>query len=95
MQHSQLLKFEFMRRIYRVRIELVEFTDREEKWAVRARNGGFQAINNRPLFRNKGLKHRRIDWKLDAQRVWNARLLETILEAIERETEEKLHKSKN
>lgn len=80
-----------MRRIYRVRIELVELTDREEKWAVRARNGGFGATNNRPLFRGKGLKHRRIDWRLDAQRVWNARLLETILAAIERETEEKLH----
>lgn len=48
----------------RLNVEQFDVTDRSEKYRVVARNKTFVMECNRPLFRNKGLKHRKPDWKV-------------------------------
>ncbi len=45
-------------------VEQFNVTQRSEQFKVIARNKTVVLESNRPLFRNKGIKHRRPDWKL-------------------------------
>lgn len=45
-------------------VERFDITERSEKFRITARNKTIVLESNRPLFRNKGLKHRIPDWKL-------------------------------
>jgi hypothetical protein len=45
-------------------VQRFDITGRSEKFRIAARNKTIVLESNRPLFRNKGLKHRHPDWKL-------------------------------
>lgn len=48
----------------RLQVERLSVTSRVEQYRVTARNQSFVLENNRPLFLNKGLKHRPCSWKV-------------------------------
>jgi hypothetical protein len=47
----------------RLSVERIHLDERIERFKVTGRNGSIVIESNRQLFRNKGLKHRRADWK--------------------------------
>ncbi len=49
---------------YRYLVEHIPIGERKEHFKVHGRNGHILVESNRPLFRNKGLKHRRPDFKV-------------------------------
>ena len=51
------------RKSIRLSVERIHLDERTERFMVAGRNGSIVVESNRPLFRNKGLKHRRADWK--------------------------------
>jgi hypothetical protein len=74
-------------KIYRMWVKRVHADQRKEQFLV---TGGKKSIiveNNRPFFRNKGLKHRKPDWKLIEGDVKHAgslqRLYDEMLDTIE------------
>ena len=54
-----------------------------ERYEVLARNGRLVVQNNWPIFRNRGLKHRRPDWLLIEGNLSYYSLVEQIFTAIE------------
>jgi hypothetical protein len=70
------------RRNIRLSVEQVILDKRIERYKVQARNGSVLVESNRPLLRNKGLKHRKPDWKAVEANNLNTSVLEKIYEAI-------------
>ena len=70
------------RRRYRLRSQRILLTEIKEQYRIG--NPGKQIVleSNRPLFRNKGLKHRNPDWKLTEGEMWNSSFLELIIQAL-------------
>jgi hypothetical protein len=78
-----LISLELDRRKYKLLVEQVYISDRVEHFKLSARNSSILLESNRPIFINKGLKHRRPDWKLKEGNVKNMSLLQKAIEAIE------------
>jgi len=49
---------------YRLRVEQVMIDSVKEQYRISGRNKSIVLQSNRPLFRNKGIKHRKPNWKL-------------------------------
>lgn len=64
-------------------VEHIPVSSVEEHFFVTRAGGTIVLASNRPLFRGKGLKHRRGDYKVISQQVHNMGLLERIIDAIE------------
>ena len=77
------ISIKFDRRNIRLKIEKIVTTNEVEKYKVIARNKSFVLQNNRPLLLNKGLKHRRINWKVVQGGYDKPFILEQIIKAIE------------
>jgi len=67
----------------RLKVERFEDTDSFEKYRVTARNKSFVLQSNRPLLREKGLKHKPIDWKVIEGGFDNSHFLQKIIKEIE------------
>ncbi|MEO5562738.1 MAG: hypothetical protein ABIR18_04865 [Chitinophagaceae bacterium] len=77
------------RKYIRLAVERILLTNEIEKYRVSGKNGSFVLQSNGPLFRNKGLKHRRPSWKItEGGEIRNKAVLQKIIEAIsEKESE--------
>lgn len=69
-------------RYYRLMAELIYRSDQVERIRVKGRDRSIVLQNNRPLFRSRGLKHRRPNWKLIEGTGSNAFALERIISAL-------------
>ncbi|MBW0162197.1 MAG: hypothetical protein HYI21_10780 [Sediminibacterium sp. Gen4] len=69
-------------RYYRLTAEVIYRSDQVERICVKGRDRSIVLQNNRPLFRGKGLKHRRPNWKLIEGTGNNAYALERIIAAL-------------
>jgi hypothetical protein len=63
---------------------------REERFKVIGRNGHITFSCNRPLYRHKGVRHRRPDLKLIEGQLSNKSVLEDIVEQIKKHIEKYL-----
>jgi hypothetical protein len=64
-------------------VEHVPVSSREEHFFVKRAGEIIVLSSNRPLFRNKGLKHRRGDYTVLSAQVHNIGLLNRFIDAIE------------
>ncbi len=69
-------------RNYNLKVKLLYLDERTERYEVIGKNKSIVIESNRPLFRNKGLKHRRPDWKLIRGEEMYGGSLEPLYEAI-------------
>lgn len=69
-------------RYYRLAAEVIYRSDQIERIRVIGRDRSIVLQNNRPLFRGRGLKHRRPNWKLIEGTGNNAYALERIIAAL-------------
>jgi hypothetical protein len=67
----------------RLKVELVHKTEVLEHYEVTAKNKSLTLQTNRLLFQEKGLKHRKGQWKLIAGHLHNTAALDKIIKAIE------------
>ncbi len=67
---------------YTLRVEHINITPRSEQFRIVARNKTIVLETNRPFFRNRGLKHRKPDWKLVEGKLESGYALESLSEAI-------------
>ena len=67
----------------RLIVEQIALDSRMERYKVRARNGSVVVESNRPLWRNKGVRHRSPDWKVIEPTQLHSHVLEKIYKAIE------------
>lgn len=77
----------YYRRDIRLSVEQVELDGRMERYHVQARNGTIIVESNRPLFRNRGLKHRAPTWKVIGGNALSSDVLKKIYEAIQNHVE--------
>jgi hypothetical protein len=78
-----LISIQFDNRWHKYVVQHRRTSATEETFTVIARNGTLKFSSNRPLFRGKGLRHRRPDYKLIEGSLWNRSILEKIIEAID------------
>lgn len=72
------------RQTTKLQVSRIALTERTEQFRVVGRSVDVVLESNRPLFRNKGLKHRRPDWKLISGSVLSAeRIPEAIMNHLE------------
>lgn len=70
------------RKNYSYEVEQIEKTISFEKYRVNGRNGSVVFQNNRPIFKSRGLKHRRPDWKMIEGKIRYRSFAELLVEAI-------------
>lgn len=75
---------QYDRKPWRYVVEQRRTSATEEQFTVLAKKKKLVITSNRLLFRNKGLKHRRPDYKLIQGEVWNISFLEQIIDAIDK-----------
>ena len=73
----------FDRKYIRLRAKIIYTTPLIEIITVTGKNRSLTFQSNRPLLIAKGLKHRRINWKLVDGTLSNSHLLETIIRTLE------------
>lgn len=71
------------RRRYKMFVEQILFSADKEQFKVHGRTTDIILESNRPLFRNKALKHRKPNWKKISGEMNNMSLLEVIIEAVQ------------
>lgn len=76
------------RQVIRLKAERIALTEISEQYRIIARNRILIVQNNRPLLHKKGLKHRRIDWKLVDGHLQNTALFELICKQLEKHEEQ-------
>lgn len=69
-------------RNYKILVQLKFKDERIEQYAVIGKNKEILIESNRPFFRNKGLKHRKPDWKVVSGKVDYGGALEDLFKAI-------------
>lgn len=68
----------------RLKAEVLHRSDQIELIRVSGRNRSIKLRSNRPLLRARGLKNKRIEWKLIEGTMNNAYILESILRELDR-----------
>lgn len=76
------IKIKDYSRWYKINIEQFDVTERTEKYRVIARNKTLILECNRPFFRNRGMKHRKPDWKVIEGEVHKGKGLEELQNRI-------------
>ena len=78
-----VMKIIFDRKLYHYRAQLIQVSNQLEHIRVVAHNKILVFQSNRPLLLSKGLKHRRVDYKLVQGALNNSYFLGLITKAIE------------
>lgn len=78
-----VLRVYYDRKSIRLRAKIIYTTPLIEIITVTGRNRSLTFQSNRPLLLAKGLKHRRINWKLVDGTLSNSHLLDTIIRTLE------------
>lgn len=76
------------RKSIRLRAKIIYTTTLIEIITVTGRNRTLTFQSNRPLLLSKGLKHRRINWKLVDGTLSNSYLLNSIIQTLEKSLKE-------
>jgi hypothetical protein len=71
------------RRDIKLKAKVIYLTEQIERVQVSGRNRSITLQSNRPFLENKGLKHKRIDWKLIDGQFNNSHLLQKIVDSVE------------
>ena len=72
------------KRLLKLIVDRVYLSSRIERIKVSGRNRAIVLEGNRPLLRSKGLKHRRIDWRLIEGSLRSLSLHDSIIEQVDR-----------
>ncbi len=67
---------------YKLRVEQVLFSSNKEQFKIVGKTTDLILESNRPLFRNKAIKHRIPNWRKVSGDISNMSLVETIIKAI-------------
>ena len=78
-----VMKIIFDRKVYQYHAELIHISKQLEHIRVIAHNKTLVFQSNRPLLLSKGLKHRRVDFKLVQGTINNQYFLELIIKSID------------
>ena len=78
-----IIKVRFNGNFYIYQVKLIERTKREEVYHVITRSRMLVFRSNRPFFRNRGIHHRRPDWKIDETLLYPS-FIKDIIAEIER-----------
>lgn len=68
---------------YRYMVEQMEVTERKESYKLITKSQAFILSNNRPLFRAKGIRHRKPMWRLEEGNMRFQNFMDLIAKAIE------------
>ncbi|MFM7357337.1 MAG: hypothetical protein ACKO1T_02060 [Sediminibacterium sp.] len=77
-------KILFDRKYITLKARLIYLSDQVERIVVMGRNRSIILQSNRPMLENKGLKNKRIHWKIIEGTLHNIRVLQNILQSLER-----------
>lgn len=80
---SFVVVVEHDRKVYRFPVEALEAKPGTERYLVKGANKELVLVNNRPLLRNKGIKHRRPMWKVEWGQVKLSGFVEMLILAVE------------
>ena len=79
-----LFKILFDRKFITQKARLVYLSDQVERIVVMGRNRSITLQSNRPMLENKGLKNKRIQWKITEGSLHNSKVLQNILQSLEK-----------
>ncbi|MFN5225699.1 MAG: hypothetical protein ACK5BO_00505 [Bacteroidota bacterium] len=79
-----LFKILFDRKFITLKARLVYLSDQVERIIVMGRNRSITLQSNRPMLENKGLKNKRIQWKITEGSLHNSKVLQHILQSLEK-----------
>ncbi len=80
-----LLEVEHERKKYRVYADLIMKDESKEAYRITTRSKSVVIQSNRPLLRNKGLKHKKPIWKIIEGESKSPYLLDKVIEALMKE----------
>ena len=78
-----MFRVQYDRRMYRLSIMKVYENDYCTRYQIRGKNKSLVIQTNEPLFRNKGLKYRRPDWKLVDGQLQTPGFFDALIKGIE------------
>jgi hypothetical protein len=67
-----------------LKADMIYRSDQVERIKVIGKNRSIILQNNRPLLKSKGLKLKRVDWKLVEGELHNSHVLESIIQKLEK-----------
>jgi hypothetical protein len=74
----------FDQRNIQLKADMIYQSNQVERIKVIGRNRSIVLQNNRPLLKAKGLKLKRVDWKLIEGEMHNSHVLQTIIQKLEK-----------
>ncbi len=74
----------FDQRNIQLKADMIYQSNQVERIKVTGRNRSIVLQNNRPLLKSKGLKLKRVDWKLIEGEMHNSHVLQTIIQKLEK-----------
>lgn len=83
------IKIKVDNRIYRLSVERIFIDERIERYLIKGRDRNVVVESNRPLFRNRGLKHRKPDWKIIEGQVQDNHAFKAAIQIIIQEMDKK------
>lgn len=79
-----LFTIPYDRKFIRLKARLIYLSDQVERVMVIGRNRSIILQSNRPMLENKGLKNKRIQWKITEGTLHNSKVLQSILVTLEK-----------
>ncbi|MEI6582880.1 MAG: hypothetical protein WCO43_04745 [Chitinophagia bacterium] len=79
-----LFTIPYDRKFIRLKARLIYLSDQVERVMVIGRNRSIILQSNRPMLENKGLKNKRIQWKITEGTLHNSKVLQIILLSLEK-----------
>jgi len=68
---------------YRLSVEQIEVTSQLEKYKVSGNNRSIIIQSNRPILKQRNLKHKKISWKMIEGQLHNVSFLEKVMDGVE------------
>jgi hypothetical protein len=79
-----LFTIPYDRKFIRLKARLIYLSDQVERVMVIGKNRSIILQSNRPMLENKGLKNKRIQWKITEGTLHNSKVLQIILLSLEK-----------
>lgn len=91
MSNAQYIRLRHGVKTYRLKVEKIYHSDQVIRYRISGNNRSVVMQSNEPLFRNRGMKHRRPDWKIwEGQQIHEAGFLKKLIEQLEHIRHEEL-----
>lgn len=88
---KQVVQMRVSGKRYRFLVEKIHHSDQVIRYRVSGRNRSIVIQSNEPFFRNRGMKHRRPDWKLWEGDLREAGFLNQLIKMLEGVRYQELH----